>query len=140
MITGNFNRKDRSVCDRPEEIENYHEAISDPNETWICHHRIEICPDGVSLSQEWLKENGLYYHQPPEALIFLKMKDHMELHHKYQRYNRGKKHPGIKVKPLDYPYKTVKCQKMVKEFKEYQQNGGELSWVEFNRRKRGLVK
>ena len=65
----------------PSLIENYKEAFNDPNEIWHCHHRLEIMPfSKKECSLKKLDEMGLYYKQPPEALIFLTPSDHNRLH------------------------------------------------------------
>lgn len=67
-------------------IENYEKALNDTTQTWVCHHRAEL--DGPErLLIEDLKARGLYWNQPPEALIFLTNSDHTKLH------NAGKNNP-----------------------------------------------
>lgn len=73
-------------------IENYENAVNDESQTWDCHHRFETHfsdgterPVNARLSQNELKALGMYYHRPPEELIFLSSRDHMKLH------NKGKK-------------------------------------------------
>ena len=61
-------------------IENFAEAINDRNKTWVCHHRLEISPTGKIFTSNKLIELGLYFDQPPEALIFLTRAEHTELH------------------------------------------------------------
>lgn len=63
-----------------EEIENYDLAIADTNETWHCHHRMEIQPDGVRLSKKWMVEHDIYYGLDPCMLIFLRTSEHRALH------------------------------------------------------------
>lgn len=58
-------------------IENYDEAINDKNETWICHHKLEI--ELQLFSYELIKKN-LYFNRPPEELMFIKKLDHIKLH------------------------------------------------------------
>ena len=70
----------RFCCDDISKIENYNKAVSDETQTWDCHHRAELLPCG-RFSVKDLKENGLYYNQPSERLIFLTHSDHMGLHH-----------------------------------------------------------
>ena len=69
-------------------IENYWEAVNDPDVTWHCHHRdgIKVLPSGmvVKRSREELKEMGRYYGCPANELIFLKPGDHHRKHTKYQ--------------------------------------------------------
>lgn len=59
-------------------IENYAEAASDESQVWVCHHRRELVPDRKTV--EDLKSMGLYWNQPPEALIFMTARDHSCLH------------------------------------------------------------
>ena len=72
-------------------IENYDMAVSDENEMWECHHRLEVQDDGTELSSRELKERGLYWKRPPEELIFLRRKDHRKLHFKTNLYKIAKK-------------------------------------------------
>lgn len=69
-------------------IENYDEALKS-DEMYICHHRREIAEDGtVAYSQDELIDLGLYYHRPPEELIFLTQSKHKALHEAAK--NRGR--------------------------------------------------
>lgn len=68
-------------------IENYNKAVSDTTQTWHCHHRLETHnSDGerrlVDLSLKELKALDMYYHRPPEELIFMTCSDHLKLHNK----------------------------------------------------------
>lgn len=79
-------------CRNPELIENYDLAISDTENIWECHHRLEThTSDGekrlVNLKAEELIALGVYYDRPPEELIFLKRSYHLSLHHKGKVYN-----------------------------------------------------
>ena len=60
-------------------IENYEQAISD-SELWDCHHRLEIQEDGSEISPDELKQKGMYYHRPPNELIFLRRSEHNAIH------------------------------------------------------------
>ena len=80
------------------EIENYEVAVNDKNETWDVHHRLELHPDNSTrFTREDLKRLDLYYNVEPEMLIFLKRKEHLQMHKKgksiteNQRLNRPKK-------------------------------------------------
>lgn len=66
-------------CEDVSMIENYDKALSDVDETWDCHHRLEITDEGVFSPKE-LKEKGLYYNRPASELIFLTRKEHNRLH------------------------------------------------------------
>ena len=74
------------LCDNPELIENYEQAISDKYEIWICHHRDEVktLPSGIKVlrTRKELIENGRYYHCPPNELIFMTRSEHQKLHTK----------------------------------------------------------
>ena len=62
-------------------IENYEEAVNDETQTWSCHHRLGIMPfSNKRVSHKRLIEMGLYFNQPPEALIFLKEGEHRSTH------------------------------------------------------------
>lgn len=78
----------RMVCKDFELIENYIEAVNDTEYRWELHHKdeIRILPSGmVALrSAEYLQENYLYYHRPPDELIFLRADVHRSLHNKYR--------------------------------------------------------
>lgn len=71
-------------CEDISNIENYEEAVAAP-EMWECHHRLETHnSDGeerlVFISKDELIALDMYYHRPPEELIFLTHKDHVKLH------------------------------------------------------------
>ena len=70
-------------------IENYYEAINDSNETWICHHKLEI--ELQLFSYELIKKN-LYFNRPPEELMFIKRNDHMKLHASKHNSFKNKHH------------------------------------------------
>ena len=58
------------------EIENYEEAVNDPKNKWVCHHR-----NGEEFSVEWLKKNNMYYYRKdPHEFKFIKDKEHRQLH------------------------------------------------------------
>lgn len=93
--TWNSNYKS-CVCSEPSKIENYDKAIADTTQTWECHHRLEThTSDGerrlVDLTQEELEALDMYYHRPPEELIFLTYKDHNSLHSKGKRHTEETK-------------------------------------------------
>lgn len=62
------------------EIENYDKAISDNTQTWHCHHRMEIQPDGTRLSRKRMIEHDIYYNVDPCMLIFLTESEHRRIH------------------------------------------------------------
>lgn len=72
-------------CDNIENIENYEKALEDNFKGWHCHHRLETHnSDGerrlVDISHNELKALRMYYHRPPEELIFLTSAEHNKLH------------------------------------------------------------
>lgn len=64
---------------RIEDIEGYTLASTSP-EKYVCHHRMEIQPDGTTLSKKWMIDHGIYYHLDPCMLIFIKDSEHRSLH------------------------------------------------------------
>ena len=84
-------RKVKLYCKEFENIENYQEAISSPDQ-WDCHHRNEI---DMNLSREELKEQGLYYNRPASELIFLTHEAHLSLHNKGENNSMYGKHHSI---------------------------------------------
>lgn len=64
-------------------IENYEEAVNDPEVMWHCHHRLE--EQGYSAKE--LMEMKRYYKVPPEELKLMTPAEHMKLH------NAGEKSP-----------------------------------------------
>lgn len=63
----------------PTLIENYQLALADKNETWDCHHKLEI---ELNLTTKELKEQNLYFNRPASELIFLTHAEHTSLHKK----------------------------------------------------------
>ena len=62
-------------------IENYKKAVSS-KELYHCHHRLEIQDDKCYFAKE-LKQMNLYYGRPASELIFLKAREHKDLHFDY---------------------------------------------------------
>ena len=77
----------KKYCKDYKNIENYTEALSSPLR-YDLHHRLEI---SEMQSASDLKFLHLYYHRPPEELIFLEHGEHMRLH------NAGK-HPSTETR------------------------------------------
>lgn len=71
-------------------IENYNKAIEDVNETWHCHHKLEIQNNKI-ISKEELIKNNLYYNRPANELIFLTRSEHQNLHASNRSENYYKK-------------------------------------------------
>lgn len=74
-------------CEDISNIENYNLAKKDNFIKWDIHHRLETNnSDGerrlVDLSHSELKALDMYYNRPASELIFLKHKEHMQLHNK----------------------------------------------------------
>ena len=68
-------------CKNYQSIENYEKAKKDNFKGWHCHHRLEThTSDGerrlVDITQKELKALNMYYHRPPEELIFLPRSEH----------------------------------------------------------------
>lgn len=74
----------RKICKDFKKIENYSKAIKDKKTIWHCHHRLEIHSDYTNSAKD-LKLMGIYYNRPPEELIFLTPKEHMQLHNNNQK-------------------------------------------------------
>ncbi len=80
-----------------EKIENFDLAHKDNFKGWECHHRLETHnSDGerrlVDLSMTELLALGMYYNRPAEELIFMRVKDHRQLHLKGKpTWNKGLK-------------------------------------------------
>ena len=81
------------MCDNPELIENYEQAINDDTQIWVCHHRdeVKVLPSGIKVrrSREELIENGRYYHCPANELIFLTKTEHQKLHTKGNKNDKA---------------------------------------------------
>ena len=75
----------RRICKDIQNIENYDKAISDKDEKWECHHRMEIQPDGTTLTKKWMIEHDIYYNVDPCMLIFLPIAEHRRIHHKNKK-------------------------------------------------------
>ena len=74
----------RRYCSDIENVENYEKAKADDFIGWECHHRLEThTPDGkrraIDIPAAELIALGMYYHRPPEELIFLTSREHSSL-------------------------------------------------------------
>lgn len=74
--------------DDPSSIENYEKAIADKDNTWVCHHKLELRDDYLNTTDDLIKM-GLYYHRPAEELIFLTRKEHLHRHNTNKVRNRN---------------------------------------------------
>lgn len=75
----------KSYCSEVEQIENFEKAKLDNFKGWHCHHRLETHnSDGqermVFISKDELIALDMYYHRPPEELIFMTSFEHLKLH------------------------------------------------------------
>ena len=104
----------KKYCDDYEKIENYDVAVI-ADELYEVHHRLEV-EDGHEIhSKAELIAMNMYYHRPPEELIFLSRSEHRKLHNstpesrlKTSKAGKGvKKHSGFGDKLREY-YKTHK--------------------------------
>ena len=75
-------------CEDISNIENYELAVSDKENMWDCHHRIETI---MNCGVKELKTQGCYYNRPAHDLIFLTHEEHVSLHSKGNKRNLGKK-------------------------------------------------
>lgn len=81
-IEWNLNR----ICTNLHAVENYKLAAADKFKGWILHHRFELHSDySLRYSKEALIRIGLYYHRPPEELIFMPVKEHVTIHGRARR-------------------------------------------------------
>lgn len=85
------------------EIENYELAKADNFKGWICHHR-----NGVEFSEEWLKNNNMYYNRSdPHEFKFLTYQEHSllhnRIHHTGHKRSVGKLNPMYGKKGKDNP-------------------------------------
>lgn len=84
------------ICKHRELVENYDEAMLDDTQMWDLHHRLETHfsdgserPSNAFLSKEELISLNMYWHRPPEELIFLRKSDHYKLHGKNEQSRRN---------------------------------------------------
>ena len=77
-------------CTDYKKIENYEDAVRSPL-IYDLHHRLEI---SEMQSASDLKFLHLYYHRPPEELIFLEHREHQRLHMKGVNH-RGENNPNF---------------------------------------------
>lgn len=74
-------------CDDISLIQNYKEAVEDMNNTWACHHKMELIITGAvcDATKQDLIDWNIYYDRPADELIFIKDSDHKKLHRKFQK-------------------------------------------------------
>lgn len=78
----------KRCCKDFTKIENYEKAITD-TQTWDLHHRLETHfsdgtprPKNAQLKAAELIALDMYYHRPPEELIFMTHSEHSVIHHR----------------------------------------------------------
>lgn len=107
-------------------IENYEQAISDKENLWVCHHRLEFTINGeFAHTSKELKRMGMYNHRPYFELIFMKRIDHRRLHASKENLSEETKikfRLARKGKPLTEEHKrnvseSMKGRKLSKEHK-----------------------
>lgn len=86
----------KKYCKDYTKIENYEKAISDTENVWECHHRLETHNSNgerrlIDLTREELYALNMYYNRPAEELIFLTVKEHQNLHHIGKKYSEETK-------------------------------------------------
>ena len=119
------------LCNTPELIENYDMAVNDKTQLWDCHHRLEITNNGDFISRKELIKMNLYFHRPPEELIFLTKSEHSSLHHKDPDFrNRISKTMKSKCKGEGNPFyrkhhseETRKLQSLESHRRHWYNNG-----------------
>lgn len=78
-------RKAKRYCKEDiSKIENYHKAIADTTQMWVCHHRTEIW---WNCTYKELIENECYYNRKACELIFLTPEEHKSLHMKGRSFS-----------------------------------------------------
>ena len=102
----------KSYCkDDISKIENYDLAKADNFEGWVCHHRLELTPDGeFALSREQLKMHDMYYNRPYYELIFLRRSEHSKLHMQSQKLFKFLNTPEVRAKNAMAVSKATKTQ------------------------------
>lgn len=110
----------KRFCRNYTEVENYQEALSSPDR-WDLHHRMEIQPDGVLLSTEWMKEHNIYYDLDPCMMIFLPHSVHQRMHLAVKNHLKGKtddKHPSWKGDEAKHHSKYMRLRRAARKAKE----------------------
>ena len=80
MITSDKRHAKLWCCEDISKIENYSQAVKS-DELWVCHHRLELHPDGSTrFTRDSLKKLGLYEHRPASELIFVTYNLHSSMH------------------------------------------------------------
>lgn len=83
------------ICTDLHSVENYELASADNFNGWILHHRLELHPDySLRYSKNALVKIDLYYHRPPEELIFVPVGEHVAMHAKTRKI-WNEEHKGV---------------------------------------------
>lgn len=69
-------------CEDISLVENYKEAVKS-SEQYDLHHKL-----GLWFNKQWLKDNGFYYEQRAEMLIFMKETEHVALHNACRKWTK----------------------------------------------------
>lgn len=111
-------------------IENYDKAISDTENMWHCHHRLELTLDGeFANNKRELIRLGMYYKRPYFELIFLTEHEHKSLHARNQSELARKK----MASPQNHP-KKIRSEFGQKFFEKFGKHCSEDP-VRYNREK-----
>lgn len=90
-LAWNLNR----ICTDLSLVENYEKTVADKFKGWILHHRLELHNDcSLRYSKAALVKIGLYYHRPANELIFVPVKEHVNMHWQARKI-WDKEHKGI---------------------------------------------
>ena len=89
-------------CNNIEQVENYELALKDNFKGWDCHHRLETHnSDGerrlTDITSKELIALEMYWHRPPEELIFMRrklrgIKPSLEQRRKQSEFMKGNTH------------------------------------------------
>lgn len=111
-------------CKNYEDIENYQDAVNDKENTWHCHHRLELHPDNsVRFTVESLKKLDLYYNRPASELIFLKSEVHLSMHNKHKEWtDEQREHQSNSMKDA---WKKHSTRRRVRETRRLKRENGE---------------
>ena len=72
-------------CEDISLIENYNQAVAS-DKKWEVHHKL-----GLWFKRQWLIDNGFYYDQRAEMLVFMKEYEHRILHNTGNHYRLGQR-------------------------------------------------
>lgn len=73
-------------------VENYELAKADDFKGWCIHHRLEFDVNGNEVQHPSdLIRLDMYFHRPYFELIFMKISDHIRMHHVNKKHGLGHK-------------------------------------------------